>query len=36
MEEASMDVGAIILLAAGVALWYVIDRWILPNMGNTG
>jgi hypothetical protein len=31
-----MDLGAIILLVAGVALWYVINRWILPNLGATG
>ena len=31
-----MDVGAIILLAAGVALWYVINRWVLPHLGRTG
>jgi hypothetical protein len=31
-----MDPGAIIMLAAGVALWYVINRWILPRMGRTG
>ncbi len=27
-----MDLGAIIILVAGVALWYVINRWILPNL----
>jgi hypothetical protein len=32
-----MDFGAIIVLLAGVALWYVIDRWILPNQrGSAG
>ncbi len=31
-----MDLGAIILLAAGAVLWFVIHRWILPNLGSTG
>jgi hypothetical protein len=31
-----MDWGAVILLGAGVALWYALNRWILPNLGRTG
>ena len=31
-----MDLGAIIMLAAGVALWFAIDRWILPNRRRIG
>lgn len=32
-----MELGTIIILLAGVALWYVINRWILPNQrGSAG
>jgi len=31
-----MDIGTIILLVAAVALWYAINRWILPRLGATG
>ena len=32
-----MDVGAVIVLLAGVALWYVIHKWVLPyRKGSAG
>ncbi len=32
-----MDTAAIVIFAAIMAaLWYAIDRWILPNLGRTG
>lgn len=37
IEEDSVDTAAIIIfLAAMAALWYVVNRWILPRLGRTG